>query len=120
MNNNKEQLNEKIILTDKAAKRVNAIIEGEKKDNCFLRISVSGGGCSGMSYVCEGEEPEKKSDDDTVIPYDTFDIVIDRKAIIYLKGMELDYDGGLGGTGFVFTNPLATSTCGCGESFSVT
>jgi len=85
-----------------------------------LRLAVKGGGCSGMSYVCEGEELEKRSDNDTVIPYDTFDIIIDRKAIIYLKGMELDYSGGLGGTGFQFTNPLATSTCGCGESFSVT
>jgi len=85
-----------------------------------LRLAVKGGGCSGMSYVCEGEESDKKTEFDTVIPYDTFDIVIDRKAIIYLKGMELDYSGGLGGTGFQFTNPLATSTCGCGESFSVT
>ena len=85
-----------------------------------LRLAVKGGGCSGMSYVCEGEESSLKDDNDTVIPYDSFDIVIDRKAIIYLKGIELDYDGGLGGTGFMFTNPLATSTCGCGESFSVT
>ena len=54
-----------------------------------------------------------------MIPYDSFDILIDKKSMIYLKGMELDYDGGLGGTGFKFSNPLATSTCGCGESFSV-
>jgi iron-sulfur cluster assembly protein len=72
-----------------------------------------------LSYVCEAEELDKKDDNDIVIPYDGFDILIDKKSMIYLKGIELDYDGGLGGTGFKFTNPLASSTCGCGESFSV-
>ena len=110
------QTEEVIFLTHTAHKHIRECLT----PGYHLRLAVQGGGCSGLSYVCEGEEPEKKSDDDTVIPYDTFEIIIDRKAIIYLKGMELDYDGGLGGTGFVFSNPMATSTCGCGESFSVT
>ena len=88
-------------------------------DGFHIRVSVKGGGCSGLTYVCEAEEREKKDDNDIVIPYDSFDILIDKKSMIYLKGMELDYDGGLGGTGFKFSNPLATSTCGCGESFSI-
>ena len=66
------------------------------------------------------EEPEKLHDIDTLIDYKDFKIVIDQKSIIYLKGMELDFDGTIPGKGFVFKNPLATSTCGCGESFSVT
>ena len=84
-----------------------------------IRVGVQGGGCSGFSYVCEAQEIELRGEHDTVIPYDTFEIVIGQKDMIYLKGMEIDYDGGLGGTGFKFTNPLATNTCGCGESFSM-
>ena len=111
-----ETTEEIIYLTHSAHKHIReCLVEG-----FHIRLSVKGGGCSGLSYVCEAQEEEFKGDTDTVIPYDSFDILIDQKAIIYLKGMEIDYDGGLGGTGFVFTNPLATSTCGCGESFSVT
>ena len=85
-----------------------------------LRLAVKGGGCSGMSYELFSESPEDVQEIDTVIPHEGFNIVIDQKSIIYLKGMELDFDEGLQGKGFVFKNPLATSTCGCGESFSVT
>ena len=105
-----------IYLTHSAHKHIReCLVEGY-----HIRLSVKGGGCSGMSYSCEGEDGEKRDDNDIVVPYDSFDVLIDRKSMIYLKGMELDYDGGLGGTGFMFTNPMATSTCGCGESFSVT
>lgn len=111
-----EQTEELIYLTHSAHKHIReCMMEGY-----HIRLSVKGGGCSGLTYVCEAQEKEYKGKDDTVIPYDTFEVVIDQKAIIYLKGIELDYDGGLGGTGFKFTNPLATNTCGCGESFSVT
>ena len=84
-----------------------------------LRLAVKGGGCSGMSYELFSEPPEDVQEIDTVISHEGFNVVIDQKSIIYLKGMELDYDDGLQGKGFVFKNPLATSTCGCGESFSV-
>ena len=73
-----------------------------------------------MSYELFGEAPEDVQDIDTVIPQEGFNVVIDQKSILYLKGTQLDYEGGLQGTGFVFKNPSATSTCGCGESFSVT
>ena len=85
-----------------------------------LRLAVKGGGCSGMSYELFSEPSEDVQEIDTVISHEGFNVVIDQKSIIYLKGMELDYDDGLQGKGFVFKNPLATSTCGCGESFSVT
>ena len=84
-----------------------------------LRLRVSGGGCSGMSYELFSEAPDQVQDIDTVIDHVDFNVVIDQKSLIYLKGMELDYNDGLQGKGFIFKNPLATSTCGCGESFSV-
>ena len=95
-------------------------IKSELENGDHLRLAVKGGGCSGMSYELFSEESEKLQDIDTLIDYKDFKIVIDQKSIIYLKGMELDYDGTIQGKGFVFRNPLATSTCGCGESFSVT
>ena len=95
-------------------------IKSELENGDHLRLQVAGGGCSGLSYELFSEESEKLQDIDTLIDYKDFKIVIDQKSIIYLKGMELDYDGTIQGKGFVFKNPMATSTCGCGESFSVT
>ena len=106
-----------VTITESAKTKVISSME-EPGDN--LRLAVKGGGCSGMSYELFGEAPEDVQEIDTVIPHEGFNIVIDQKSIIYLKGMELDFDEGLQGKGFVFKNPLATSTCGCGESFSVT
>ena len=106
-----------VTITESAKVKVISSME-EPGDN--LRLAVKGGGCSGMSYELFGEAPEDVQEIDTVIPHEGFNIVIDQKSIIYLKGMELDFDEGLQGKGFVFKNPLATSTCGCGESFSVT
>ena len=82
-----------------------------------LRLGVKGGGCSGLSYDL-GFTP--KDEGDTVIEHEGFQVFMDPKSLIYLKGMELDYQGGLQGKGFVFVNPNAKSTCGCGESFSLT
>ena len=94
-------------------------IKSELENGDHLRLQVAGGGCSGLSYELFSEESEKLQDIDTLIDYKDFKIVIDQKSIIYLKGMELDYDGSIQGKGFVFRNPNAASTCGCGESFSV-
>ena len=110
-------MNEIVTITDAAKKQILSSME-EPGDN--LRLAVKGGGCSGMSYELFGEAPEDVQDIDTVIPQEGFNVVIDQKSILYLKGTQLDYEGGLQGTGFVFKNPSATSTCGCGESFSVT
>ena len=110
-------MNEIVTITDSAKEQILSSME-EPGDN--LRLAVKGGGCSGMSYELFGEAPEDVQDKDTVIPNEGFNVVIDQKSILYLKGAQLDYEGGLQGTGFVFKNPSATSTCGCGESFSVT
>ena len=94
-------------------------IKSELENGDHLRLQVAGGGCSGMSYELFSEESEKLQDIDTLIDYKDFKIVIDQKSILYLKGMELDYDGSMQGKGFVVSNPNAVNTCGCGESFSV-
>ena len=107
---------EVVTLTESAFQQVRSEME-VKEDN--LRLRVAGGGCSGMSYELLSEPSDQIQDIDTVIDHVDFKVVIDQKSLIYLKGMELDYDGGLQGKGFVFRNPNATSTCGCGESFSV-
>lgn len=83
----------------------------------FIRVGVEGGGCSGLSYKLEFDNQLKEGDqqfEDKGIK-----IVVDRKSFLYLVGTELEYTGGLNGKGFVFNNPNATRTCGCGESFSV-
>ena len=110
-------MNQIVTITDTAKEKIISTMEFPG-DN--LRIAVKGGGCSGMSYELYGEAPEDVQDIDTVIPHENFNVVIDQKSIIYLKGIELDFDDGLQGKGFVFKNPQATSTCGCGESFNVT
>lgn len=81
-----------------------------------VRLGVKGGGCSGFSYVLDFDNPREG---DNTLEQDGITFFMDRKSSIYLKGIQLDYAAGLKGKGFVFRNPNATSTCGCGESFSV-
>lgn len=83
----------------------------------FIRVGVEGGGCSGLSYKLEFDNVMK--DGDQAFEDKGIKIVVDRKSFLYLVGTELQYTGGLNGKGFVFNNPNATRTCGCGESFSV-
>lgn len=81
-----------------------------------LRISVLGAGCSGMSYKL-GWETELKAGE-ICFPFEKFQIVIDKRSMLFIEGLELDYSDGLNGTGFIFNNPLAKRVCGCGSSFS--
>jgi iron-sulfur cluster assembly protein len=83
----------------------------------FIRVGVEGGGCSGLSYKLEFDNQFKEGDQ--VFEDKGIKIVVDKKSFLYLVGTELDYTGGLNGKGFVFNNPNASRTCGCGESFSV-
>jgi iron-sulfur cluster assembly protein len=83
----------------------------------FIRVGVEGGGCSGLSYKLEFDNQMKAGDQ--VFEDKGMKIVVDKKSFLYLIGTELDYTGGLNGKGFVFNNPNASRTCGCGESFSV-
>ena len=81
----------------------------------FVRVGVRSGGCSGLSYELDKE----KTETDKVIEDAPIKIVVDKKSFLYLIGTTLDYSGGLNGKGFVFNNPNANRTCGCGESFSL-
>lgn len=104
-------------ITEKAKQQILNIYANEKPEpNMGLRLAVVGGGCSGLQYKIEFS-PKKERD--KVIAVGELEVLIDPKSSIYLKGIELDFKDGLNGKGFVFNNPNATNTCGCGESFSV-
>jgi iron-sulfur cluster assembly protein len=107
-----------IILTDNAVNEIKRIKTGDPANaTSHLRVQVVGGGCSGMSYKIEFENIPS-TDKDQKFEKDGVELVVDKKSLIYLSGTELDFSGGLNGKGFVFSNPNAKRTCGCGSSFS--
>jgi iron-sulfur cluster assembly protein len=83
----------------------------------FVRVGVKSGGCSGLSYDLKFDKVQL--DNDKVFEINNIKIIVDKKSFLYLVGTTLDYSGGLNGSGFVFKNPNANRTCGCGESFSL-
>ncbi|MEO8774439.1 MAG: iron-sulfur cluster assembly accessory protein [Gelidibacter sp.] len=83
----------------------------------FVRVGVKSGGCSGLSYDLKFDKSQQ--DEDKVFEDNGVRIIIDKKSFLYLIGTTLEYSGGLNGAGFVFNNPNANRTCGCGESFSL-
>jgi len=107
-----------VIITNKAKEKVlNLIQEAGLDDSYFLRVSVKGGGCSGLSYNLDFDNEEKTGDQ--FFEDNGIKITLDMKSFLYLAGTELDFTDGLNGKGFNFNNPNASRTCGCGESFSV-
>lgn len=104
-------------MTDAALKHVLALRSQQGTDLC-LRVGVRGGGCSGMSYTMDFEDPQNIQETDQVFDYEGFKVVSDPKSMLYIYGLTLDYSNALIGGGFQFTNPNATQTCGCGTSFS--
>jgi iron-sulfur cluster assembly protein len=107
-----------ITVSENAKQRAITLIQEEQKpEGSFIRVGVEGGGCSGLSYKLEFDHEIKEGDQ--VFEDKGIRIVVDKKSFLYLVGTELDYTGGLNGKGFVFINPNASRTCGCGESFSV-
>ncbi|MFC1589654.1 iron-sulfur cluster insertion protein ErpA [Pseudomonadota bacterium] len=104
-------------ITDAAASKVKKLIEEEGNSNLNLRVTVSGGGCSGFQYGFEFDE--NVADDDIKIEKDGITMLIDSMSMQYLAGCEVDYLDGLEGSRFVINNPNAKTTCGCGSSFSV-
>lgn len=83
----------------------------------YIRVGVKSGGCSGLEYVLGFDR--EKNEQDQVFEDNGIKIIVDKKSILYLAGTVLEYSGGLNGKGFVFNNPNASRTCGCGESFSL-
>lgn len=105
-----------VTITASAQAEVKRLLEEEGRVDCGLRLGIRGGGCSGLTYNLEFTEHREG---DTVLDYHGFRLFLDRKSTVYLSGVTLDHSSGLSGRGFVFRNPQATSTCGCGESFSL-
>lgn len=107
-----------IKVSDSAKDEVLRLMDrGEVAVDSFIRVGVKGGGCSGLTYHLEFDKEMK--DDDKLFEDKGVKIVVDKKSFLYLVGTELQYTGGLNGKGFVFHNPNASRTCGCGESFSI-
>lgn len=105
-----------LIFTDNAAGKVRELIEEEGNTDLKLRVFVTGGGCSGFQYGFTFDEVQ--NDDDTVMEKNGVTLLIDPMSYQYLVGAVIDYTDGLEGSQFVIKNPNATSTCGCGSSFS--
>lgn len=107
-----------ITVSENAKQHALELMKAENKpEGSFIRVGVEGGGCSGLSYMLEFDDKMKEGDQ--AFEDKGIKIVVDRKSFLYLVGTELEYSGGLNGKGFVFKNPNASRTCGCGESFSV-
>lgn len=113
----KEQVAEDVVLTPRAISEIKNIIKEQSiPENYHLRIGVQGGGCSGFQYSLAFDE--STNENDMSYDFDSVKVVVDYKSILYLKGVTLDFQDGLNGRGFVFNNPNAVRTCGCGSSFS--
>ena len=111
--------NEKsVVFTEAAALKVQTLIDEEDSTNeLMLRVFIQGGGCSGFQYGFTFDE--KENDGDTIVTKEGVKLLIDPMSFQYLDGAEIDYTEGLEGSQFVIRNPNATTTCGCGSSFSV-
>ncbi|MDC0176565.1 iron-sulfur cluster assembly accessory protein [Polaribacter sp.] len=108
-----------IKVSDTAKKKVEQLMTDDGFDvtKDFVRVGVKSGGCSGLSYDLSFDN--KKEENDRVFEENDVKIIVDKKSFLYLVGTTLEFSGGLNGKGFVFNNPNANRTCGCGESFSL-
>lgn len=112
MNENVEIVN----LSDSAKEELKKLLSKESNSPEGVRLSILAGGCSGLSYHLEFD---KQKENDFITDHNGLKVFIEPKSALYLNGITLDYQGGLTGRGFVFTNPNAKKSCGCGTSFSV-
>jgi iron-sulfur cluster assembly protein len=107
-----------IKVTESAKAQVAKLMQEENHPvDSFVRVGVEGGGCSGLMYQLKFDHTMQEGDQ--IFEDNGVKVVVDRKSFLYLIGTELEYTGGLNGKGFVFNNPNASRTCGCGESFSI-
>lgn len=110
-------VSKEVRLTERAAKQVRKIIADEDLDkDLYLRVAVEGGGCSGLSYKLGLDH---KTDEDRIIESQGIEILIDPRHMMYLEGITIDYPDGLNARGFIFDNPNASESCGCGSSFAI-
>jgi iron-sulfur cluster insertion protein len=116
MNAVTEQMPEPLVFSDSAADKVRQLIEEEGNPELKLRVFVTGGGCSGFQYGFTFDE--SVAEDDTTMQKGGVTLLIDPMSLQYLMGAEIDYQENIEGAQFVIKNPNATSTCGCGSSFS--
>ncbi|MGN6343557.1 MAG: HesB/IscA family protein [Ginsengibacter sp.] len=103
-------------LTHSAVEEIKKLMATSANDNKYLRIGVKGGGCSGMSYLLGFEE---KTEKDEIFIINGINCIINPAHLLYLNNMEINWEGGLNARGFSFSNPNASTTCGCGSSFGV-
>ena len=108
-----------IKVAETAKEKVSALMreEGFDPTNDYVRVGVKSGGCSGLSYELKFDH--ELQDEDKLFEHNQVKILVDKKSLLYLVGTTLEYSGGLNGKGFIFNNPNAQRTCGCGESFSL-
>ena len=106
-----------INISDSARDRLFQLLEKDSDNNSYVRVGVESGGCSGLSYKLDFDNT--KHDDDELIEDNSIKLLVNKKSFLYLVGTTLEFSDGLNGKGFVFNNPNASRTCGCGESFSL-
>ena len=106
-----------IEISNSAKTRLENLLKQESEDKQFVRVGVESGGCSGLSYKLDFDN--HKNEDDELIENNGIKLLINKKSVLYLVGTTLEFSDGLNGKGFVFNNPNANRTCGCGESFSL-
>jgi len=106
-----------INISDSARDRLVHLLDGDESKNSFVRVGVESGGCSGLSYKLDFDG--NKNEDDELIEDNNIKLLVNKKSFLYLVGTTLEFSDGLNGKGFVFNNPNASRTCGCGESFSL-
>ena len=106
-----------VTITDSAKEKLLALLAKEGSDMKFVRVGVNSGGCSGLTYELGFDKTQ--SNDDEIIQNNEITLLVNKKSLLYLAGTILEFSDGLNGKGFVFKNPNANRTCGCGESFSL-
>jgi len=106
-----------ITISDSAKQRLLYLLDKDNITKSFVRVGVESGGCSGLSYKLDFDN--KKRQDDEMIENNGIKLLVNKKSFLYLIGTTLEFSDGLNGKGFVFNNPNANRTCGCGESFSL-
>ena len=106
-----------ILVSDNARDKLNQLLIEDNSGKEYVRVGVESGGCSGLVYKLDFDD--SMNNEDELIEHNDIKLVINKKSILFLAGTTLEYSSGLNGKGFVFNNPNANRTCGCGESFSL-